>query len=120
MDAQVILTTPQQLKSLVVEAVSIALKYHQPSPTINQLVKGDYINFAGLMEEYYPGIPESTVRQDTAHLSRTKVGKRILFDRAEVEAHLNSKRRLSANEIDQLADDQFSIHHQRKGGRKAV
>ncbi|OIN59096.1 hypothetical protein [Arsenicibacter rosenii] len=120
MEGQVILTTPQQLKLLVIEAVGIALKCSQTTTTITPAYKGDRIDFEGMCEEYYPGIPESTVRQDTAPLGRTKVGKRILFDRAEIEAHLKSKRRPSSKEIDQLADSQFTTKHQRKGGRKAA
>ncbi|MBD2752609.1 hypothetical protein [Spirosoma validum] len=120
MEGQVILTTPKELKLLLVEAVSIALKYHQPAAVTSPANTGSKVDFSGLRREYYPGIPESTVRQDTAHLSRTKVGKRILFDRTEIEEHLHAKRRTSTSETDLQADDQFTRQHQRTGGRKAA
>jgi hypothetical protein len=120
MEGEVILTTPARLKELLVEAVSIALKYHPLPPAPSMTAVGETVDFTGLMREYYPGIPESTVRQDTASLSRTKVGKRVLFDRTEVEAHLRGKRRASVTELDQQAEGQFTQQHQRRGGRKAA
>jgi hypothetical protein len=92
---------------------------HRPQVTAPP-VRTEHVDLAGLMREYYPGVPESTVRQDTAKLSRTKVGKRVLFNRLEVEAHLRTKRRPSADEIDQQVDNQFTQQQGRSGGRKAA
>lgn len=120
MEGEVILTTPSQLKLLLVEAVSIALKYHQPASTNTPVTNGTLIDFTGLLKEYYPGIPASTVRQDTAQLGRTRVGKRILFDRSEVEKHLQQKRQHSSSELTHQIDSEFTSQHRSRGGRKAA
>lgn len=120
MEGEVILTTPARLKELLVEAVSIALKYHPISQVTASPVRTEHVDLGGLMREYYPGVPESTVRQDTAKLGRTKIGKRVLFNRLEVEAHLRTKRRPSAEEIDQQVGNQFTQQQGRSGGRKAA
>lgn len=78
------------------------------------------IDFQTAREEYYPNIPESTVRQLTAHLSRTKVGKRILLDRDEIEQDQIEKRRKSNKTLAQEIDAQFANQHQRKGERKSA
>jgi hypothetical protein len=105
----------------IIEELLIDIKHRPVASLVEaQLNRITKLDFQALMREYYPGIPESTVRQDTASLSRTKVGKRVLFDRAEVEAHLRSKRRASVAELDQQAEGQFTQQHQRRGGRKAA
>ncbi|GAB3958972.1 hypothetical protein GCM10028805_54190 [Spirosoma harenae] len=121
MEAKIIITTELQLKAIVADAVSVALKYYQPSDqstSVNTFSKK--VDFQTARKEYYPGIPESTVRQETAHLSRTKVGKRILLDRDEIEQDQLNKRSKSAKGFLQEADEQFTSRHQRREGRKAA
>lgn len=104
-----------------IEELLIDIK-HKPvsSLTTSSANVPQRIDFPTLMREYYSGIPESTVRQDTAHLNRFKIGKRILLDRDEVEEHVKSKRRVSNAEIERNADAQFANHHRSRGGRKAA
>lgn len=103
-----------------IEELLIDIKHRPASSLISSTNIPKRIDFPTLMREYYNGIPESTVRQDTAHLNRFKIGKRILLDRDEVEEHVKSKRRVSSSEIERNADTQFINHHRSRGGRKAA
>ncbi len=103
-----------------IEELLIDIKHRPANDTSLPSYKGNKVDFTGMMNEYYPGIPESTVRQDTSQLSRTKVGKRVLFDRVDIEEHLEKKHRKSAKALSQEADQQFANLHQRRGGRKSA
>lgn len=104
-----------------IEELLIDIKHRPASSLMASLpTPSSRIDFPTLVREYYSGIPESTVRQDTAQLGRTKVGKRILFDRIEVEEHLRNKRRRSNNELASQADSEFVNQHRSHGGRKAA
>lgn len=96
---------------------AIQRKEFPPSATSGSISKK--IDFPTMMKEYYPGIPVSTVRQATAHLGRTKVGKRLIFDRDEVERDQEEKRQKSSKGLAQEIEAQFINHHQRRGGRKS-
>lgn len=118
MDAKVIVISELQLKTIVIDAVGAALEHFQAGRDSPHPQKsGNYVDFVGLLKEYYPGIPASTVRQDTAHLSKAKVGKRVLFNRDEVEDHLNRKRLPTHRETKNIVEQQFVASQQRRGGR---
>lgn len=121
MDAKVVVISELQLKAIVIDAVGAALEHFQIGRDLPQLQKNStYVDFAGLLEEYYPSIPASTVRQDTAHLSRIKIGKRVLFSRTEVEEHIGRKRLPAQHEVKNLAEAQYTAKQQRRGGRNAI
>ncbi|MVM35875.1 hypothetical protein GO755_38025 [Spirosoma sp. HMF4905] len=104
-----------------IEDLLLDIKHRpSPGPTSQSLSRSKKIDFQAARDEYYPNIPESTVRQLTAHLSRTKVGKRILLDRDEIEQDQIEKRRKSSKTLAQEIDVQFASQHQRKGGQKSV
>lgn len=107
------------LAPILAEILDTYLKYRQ-SAVVTHSKPSSRVDFDGLRREYYPGIPASTVRQDTVRLSRTKVGRRNLFDRDEVEEHLREKRIISTCKNEHEAQVQFALQHQRRGGRKVV
>lgn len=50
-----------------------------------------YIDFKGMCLKYFPGIPESTVRQATAKIPKFSIGKRVVFDEKDIDAFLQSR-----------------------------
>lgn len=109
------------LEALIFDAVDRAIKINASSSTSNSVTRtvSKKIDFQTARAEYYPGIPESTVRQATAHLSRFKVGKRILLDRDEIEQDQLRKRSEAVNNFELSAEENFNNHHGR-GGRKRI
>ncbi len=94
METQIIITTEPQLRAIIADAVSIAVR-EMPMPRISSKstkISSLYIDFELLCLEFYPGIPESTVRQRIGPLKpNRKEGRRNLYLRSDVEAHINKQ-----------------------------
>ncbi len=120
---EVILTTPSQLKTLLVEAVSIALKYHQPAPA--SIPDADPYGDFHWLRGTCPGVPASTLRIKSAAgdiPGVVKFGKRVLYEKAAVLNWLRSQTRQPAPgtaELAQAADEQMSRQLSKKGGVSA-
>lgn len=115
----------EQLRTLIIESVSIALKYHQPptpGTTLDVTPYGDFI----WLKNTCSGIPASTLRIKSAGgeiPGVIKFGKRVLYEKATVISWLRSQTKdtklMTDNACSQAATDE-QIHQQlnKKGGAK--
>lgn len=88
MAEEVILTTPTQLKALLIEAVSVALKYYQP-PVIPP-VSPDEDKFIGVEDAaLFLNIKRQTVYQNIDKIPHEKRHGRLYFTRRQLRNYLN-------------------------------
>jgi hypothetical protein len=122
---EIIVIPTEQLRTLIIESVSIALKYHQPptpGTTSDVSPYGDFI----WLKNTCSGIPASTLRIKSAGgeiPGVIKFGKRVLYEKATVMAWLRSQTHCTKltpdNTCAQAATDE-QIHQRlnKKGGAK--
>lgn len=110
------------IERVVANAIAAYFKEGQLNSATAVIHVSSRVDFDGLRKEYYPGIPASTVRQDTAGLSRVKVGKRVLFDRDEVEQHLLTNKQKSVTQIEAQIETDINqkLNSSRREGRQAA
>jgi hypothetical protein len=118
----IIVIQPDQLKMLLIESISIALKHHQPSTLPLSSDSNPYGDFKWLASTC-SGVPASTLRIKSAAgeiPGVVKFGKRVLYEKAIVLNWLRSQTRqspLNLAEIEQAADEQVSRQLAKKGGK---
>lgn len=120
----VVVMPVEQLRTLLVEACSIALRHNCPPPLAPEA--DPYGDFKWLMATF-PGVPVSTLRIKSAAgeiPGVVKFGKRVLYEKAVVLNYLrgNTRQAIDMAKIEQTADKQVSaqLHKQSYGGRKTA
>lgn len=111
----------EQLRTLLVEACSIALKHNQPlaPATLDADPYGDFKWLTATCS----GVPASTLRIKSAAgeiPGVVKFGKRVLYQKAAVLDYLHSQTRQpapTAAEIERVADEQISNRLAEKGSQ---
>lgn len=122
MDMEVTVIPVDQLKTLLIESLSVALKYYQPAAQVNSDVD-PYGDFKWLQATCV-GIPASTLRIKSASgeiPGVVKFGKRVLYEKATVLNWLRSQTRQPVNSalIEQQAEEQFSQQLGKRGSVRA-
>lgn len=113
----------EQLRTLLVEACSIALKYNSQPSQANLPNAEPYGDFKWLQSTCV-GIPASTLRIKSAAgeiPGVVKFGKRVLYEKALVLNWLRSQTRQPGNAalIDQQVEEQFTNQLGKRGGVRA-
>jgi hypothetical protein len=121
MDMEIAVIPVEQLKTLLIESISVALKYSQPHPLANSPEDSLYGDFKWLTTAF-PGVPASTLRIKSAAgeiPGVIKLGKRVLYEKATVIDWLRSqtKRQVDLEAIEQEAEAQMSRQLAKKGGK---
>ncbi|GAB3317799.1 hypothetical protein GCM10027299_09170 [Larkinella ripae] len=100
------------LENLITDCVDRALKRNQ-APGQPDLEAAPYGTFKWFLSVF--PVPESTARQKVAKgeiPGVTKIGKRLLFNKAEVMQWLLTNRKVTPADVEKAAEDQFANCHQ--------
>lgn len=88
MPEEVILTTPSQLKTLLIEAVSVALKYYQPPAA--SLALPDEDKYIGVKEAAsFLNIKPQTIYQNIDKIPHEKRHGRLYFTCRQLRSYLS-------------------------------
>ena len=123
MEAKVIVTTDLQLKAIIADAVSAAFKYYQPPASDEVATEPQFGSFDWFVAE--TNQPSSSARQQIARNEVpgvSKIGKRLLFDKAVIRRWIKDHQRKTADELEQGVDNTFTdrMTSSQNGGRKAA
>jgi excisionase family DNA binding protein len=94
--------TPDELRQIVVESVEHALKAQKQEPALparRSMTVDEVSAYTGLSKQ---GVYIKTSKNEIPHSKR---GKRLFFDRVEIDAWLLEDRRATTTEAEKQADD---------------
>lgn len=112
MDNQIIVITPSQLTTLVMEAVTQALQKHHQSLAETQSDPDRWMTVEEL-SDYLPGKPAKTTLYEKARrreLPSKRMGKRLVFLKSEIDQFLQGKHLKTYSEIVTLAERYLSAN----------
>ena len=116
---EMVVMSADQVRTLMIEAASIALKHYQPplQSTVDHEPFGDFNWLCNTLKN----IPQATLRIKSAAgeiPGVAKFGKRVLYEKAVVLSWLRSQTRqpVDTAQLEQQAEEQLSRQLSKKGG----